>query len=363
MTNDLVLQKITPAIVFAPGGVEAIIGKVENETRAQAAGLDISRPKDRAAMRSLAAKVASSKTLLDDMGKTLSDEWRKKAEAIHAERRTIRDRLDALKDEVRKPLTDYEEAEKLRIDGHEQEILALQAMAVFSAAEPSAADVKRRMDAFDGRPARDWQEFVVRASAMADAVGRQLQDILDTAVRREAERAELARLRREQAEREQRERDERIAREAAERARIDAETKARAEQERIEREARQAAEQAAAEQRRVEQEKADAERRAAAAEQARLAASAKAEADAKAAADAAERAKVAAVEAERQRIVDHQAFEAEQSRRREADKAHRAKINGEAKAALIAAGLSEAAAKSAVTAIASGQVPHTKIVY
>lgn len=363
MSNDLtVLQHITPAAVFAPGGVEAIIGKVETEARSQAAGLDISRAKDRAALRSLAAKVASSKTALDEMGKSLSDEWRKKAEAIHADRRVIRDRLDALKEEVRKPLTDYEEAEKARVAAHEQALVDLQAMAAF-ATEPNSAQIRERMEAFVNRPAREWQEFADRAAAVDDEVARALATMLETTTRREAEAAELERLRREQAEREQRERDERIAREAAEGARLEAEARARAEQERIEREAREAAERAAAEQRRIEQEKAEAERRAAAAEQARLDAIAKAEADAKTAAEAAERRRLQAIEDERTRVAAERAAQEAEARRREADKAHRAKINGEALAALVTAGLSEAAAQTAVTAIAQGKVPHTRIAY
>jgi Holliday junction resolvasome RuvABC DNA-binding subunit len=49
--------------------------------------------------------------------------------------------------------------------------------------------------------------------------------------------------------------------------------------------------------------------------------------------------------------------------RREANKAHRAKINNTAVAALVGAGLSENAAKAAVTAIAKGDVPNVTISY
>ena len=49
--------------------------------------------------------------------------------------------------------------------------------------------------------------------------------------------------------------------------------------------------------------------------------------------------------------------------RRMADKAHRAKVNNEAMAGLVAAGLDDKAARAAVIAIARGAVPHVHISY
>ena len=73
--------------------------------------------------------------------------------------------------------------------------------------------------------------------------------------------------------------------------------------------------------------------------------------------------RIAAVAAEQQRQADAKAAEEAAAKGREADKKHRAKVNGEALAALVTAGLSELAAKSAITAIAQGKVPHVKIEY
>jgi FKBP-type peptidyl-prolyl cis-trans isomerase len=87
-----------------------------------------------------------------------------------------------------------------------------------------------------------------------------------------------------------------------------------------------------------------------------IAAARKAEAD-KAAAEQ------AAAERERQRVADEQRAEAEAAAKREADKAHKAKINNEALTALVAAGLSDADAKAAIGAIAKGLVPNVKINY
>ena len=355
MKTDLaVIETITAEIVFVPGGVDTILQKIEAEVRGTKT--DISTVGGRAAVASLAYKVARSKTALDDMGKTLVAELKAKTGAIDAERRTIRDRLDALKDEVRKPLTDWENADKVRIEAHEVALGNLLALSGFLDLDPTVEQIDARIKLLDELPTRDWQEFAKRADEARESVSLNLKSVRAMAAKREAERAELERLRREQVEREQRERDERIAAEAAERARLEAETKAK-------REAEEAAAKAAAEQRGIEQQRADAIARAEKAEADRVAAAAKAEADKKSAAEAAEKRRLQAIEDERKRVADEKVREEAEAAKREANKKHRAKINNEVLQALVAAGLSEEAGKAAITAIAQGQIPHTRISY
>ena len=103
---------MTSQEVFAPDRVQKILAQIE--ARAKAEIPDLSTAKGRAAVASLAHKVARSKTLLDDLGKGLVSEWKKQSADVDALRRTIRDRLDSLKVEVRAPLDEWEEAEKER---------------------------------------------------------------------------------------------------------------------------------------------------------------------------------------------------------------------------------------------------------
>jgi colicin import membrane protein len=341
--NALVtIETLTPAVVFAPGGVDAIISKLEADVRA--VSTDISTEAGRKAVASLAYKVARSKTALDDMGKQLVADLKAQTGKIDSERRVIRDRLDALRDEVRKPLDDFEQAEKNRVDAHEINIAAIMQAAQFGP-DANSAEIKQRLEAVGTLTQRDWQEFAARATAAADEVRKVLAAALTQAEKREAEAAELARLRAEQAAREQAEREARIAAEAAERAKADAEAKAK-------REAEQVAAKAAAEQARVERERADAVARAE-----------KAEADKKAASERAERDRVAAIEDERRRVADAAAKEAADKARREKDKTHRAKLNNEALAALTALGVEGELGKAVIAAIARGEVPHISIEY
>ncbi|MCP5020047.1 MAG: cell envelope biogenesis protein TolA, partial [Ketobacter sp.] len=75
---------------------------------------DLETATGRRNIASLARKVSSSKVALDDLGIGLVAGWKAKASLVDAERKIIRDRLDALRVEIRQPLTDWEEAEKAK---------------------------------------------------------------------------------------------------------------------------------------------------------------------------------------------------------------------------------------------------------
>lgn len=326
-----IIETLTPAIVFVPGGVEGIIAKLETEVRS--IPRDVATDQGREAIRSLAYKVARSKTALDEMGKDLVAEIKKKSGAIDAERRVIRDRLDALRDEVRAPLTAWEEAEKDRVEDHERELVWLVQSGTF-ATSPTAEMIRGHLSDVSDLASRDWQEFKERAdTAIADAK-TQLEAMLATVIQAEADAAELAELRRIKAERD-----------AADIAAAEAQAVARREA-------------LLAEQIRRDQE--------AAVARATAAAEAKAAADLAKAEQAtrdAEAATARAVEAERQRVAAAAAADQAATAKREANKKHRAKINNEALAALKVIGLSDELGVAVVSAIARGEIPHVSIAY
>jgi hypothetical protein len=100
---------------------------------------DLSTAASRKRIASLAYKVSKSKTALDELGKQLVAEWKAKSAAVDKERKRVRDELDALRDEVRKPLTDWE-SEQERI---EAERIAIEAERI--------AEIKAREDALSLR--------------------------------------------------------------------------------------------------------------------------------------------------------------------------------------------------------------------
>ncbi|MGE4335855.1 MAG: hypothetical protein AB7E55_07760 [Pigmentiphaga sp.] len=310
---------------------------------------DVSTRKGREAIASIAHKVARSKTALDNIGKELVADLKEVPKKIDAERKRMRDLLDAWKDEVRRPLTEWEEAEAARVARHQGEIDKINLR--LECRDLDSAELKANIAWLEGLAISEaWQEFEAEAARAKDKALIALREALLAREKFEAEQAELERLRAEAAAREQKEREERIAREAAEAERLAAERRAQEERDATTR--REAEAKAAAERRELElklqaeqaeREKVEAQRRA---EQAERDAQARAE---------------AATAAERQRQADEQARIQAETEAREKDRAHKAKIMGEAKDALISMNISEELAKAIILKIARREVPNVTI--
>lgn len=323
---------------------------------------DVTTKKGRDAIASIAYKVAKSKTALDNLGKDLVAELKDVPRKIDAERKRMRDTLDAWKDEVRKPLTDFELAEEARIERHRNEInLIINWRQTEWANSEQVAGVIGDLSELD--TGERFEEFELQATRELASTLDYLRSLHAGLVKREEEQAELARLRAEAEAREQKEREERIAREAAENARIAAEREAQAERDRLafiqrelDLEKQRAIEKA-------EREKLEAENARLRQQQEAEQAAAKAKQDAIDAAARAEQEKQAAIEAERKRQADAAEAERVAAEQREKNKAHAKRINNEILQDFMAQGLSEECAKTAITAMAKGLVRNVKINY
>lgn len=319
VTDLVVIEKQNAMAVFTTKEqLDPIIEAIEKEARSLVP--DVSTRKGRDAIASMAHKVARSKTYIDNAGKDLVAELKALPKQIDESRRIVRERLDALKDEVRRPLTEWE-AEQERIKAEE----AMNAM---------HAEALVMNEEFDHQRAAQIEADHEMALLMNDMFDRDREE------------------QRRQAEQTQREHEERIKREAAEQARRDAEARHKAEIEAAaRREAEEKARAEAAERQRIE-----AEQRAAREKQ---------EAEARA-----RREKEEAVAAERRRQEEAEAArlaeeqrKAEEEARRAADKEHRRTVNRRVYADLIAQGIPEEFAQKAVLAIAGGKVQDAHIKY
>lgn len=357
--------ELNPLVVFGRGGVDDILHKITEEVRTQET--DISTPAGRMAVASLAYKIARSKTALDDMGKALVAGWKERAAAVDTERRRIREALDALKEEVRKPLTDWEQTDARRIALHEEALASIVNTTNFEEDVPSLKAIRDALDllAWLAVSGRDWQEFTKRAGEALAMAKLSLVIRLARTEKCEAEAAELKRLREDEEARQLQEREERIRTEAAEKAaeeaRQEGARKADVERQRVEKEKREAAEKADAErdearvrEQRLNREKQEAEQRAA-----------KAEREARLAKDKAKADTAAAVERERKRAKELVERTIAAAEKREQNTRRRAKVHAEIKVALLRAALTLDAnlADHIIEAIAAGNVPHVSIEY
>lgn len=305
------LETVNALEVFTGGKLDDLLHRIREEATSLVPNLKTVA--GRKEIASIAYKVSQSKTAIDAAGKALVADLKKQTGDIDSARKKARDTLDALRDEVRQPLTDWE-AEQERI---ERERIEAEERAKAEVEAARLAEIARREEQIRAR------EDAVRA----------------------AEAAEQKRIADEAAERERAEREARLQAEAAEKAKREAAEAV----ERAEREAREATERAAREAAESEQRAKDAAERA---EREKAEAVAAAEQRAK---EEAER-----VERERQQQADAQRREDE---RRAADVEHRRTINRAAVAALVTLGLDDKAAATVITAIAQGKVPAVAIRY
>jgi len=184
---------------------------------------DITTAKGRDAIKSLAFKVTRTKTAIDDAGKKLNEEARAKINLVDGSRRAIREQLEQLAEEVRAPLTAWEEAEKGRVERVDALFAELEGASIIQRDWTSENVAKEIADIEEmDLPPVLFQDRLEEATQTREKVLFTLREAHARIVQEEAGRAELAKLRAEQAAREQ----ERVAREAAEKA-----ARARAERE------------------------------------------------------------------------------------------------------------------------------------
>jgi len=333
--NELALVNLptVPAELEAAFIDDEFIDDLIKSIRAKASAIvgDLATVKGRKVYISMAGNVRSTKVMIDEAGKNLVAEMKKRPALVDASRRKVREALDELALEIRKPVTDWE-AEQERIKAENQMLVWHEEALELNAAYDKAASERFESD----------HEIALLMNAQHD------RDVADA--KAEAERQRAAH-------------EEELKRQAAEQARIEAENKANAEiAAAAKREADAKAAQELAERQRIEdQQRAEREAREASEKAGREKQEAIA-AEQRKAQEEADRirreveAKEAARLAEEKRIADEKA-------RREADVEHRRTINRQSVAELVAAGLPEGCAKKCVESIAKCEVKAIRITY
>jgi hypothetical protein len=336
------------AAYSAPNGLEPWLQKIRDEVLAFVP--DTSTAKGRAAIASIAHKVAKSKVALDDAGKKLVAELKEVPKLIDAERKRMREALEALQDQVRRPLNEWESAEEARVAAHKAVIAHIENT---DTAGMSAALIGAKVQDLDSLEInQELEEFEADAHRAKAASLITLRAALESQEKVEVEQAELARLRAEAEEREKKEREQRIANESAEKVRIEAEQKAQRERD-----------EAAQRENDLKLAAAESERKAEQAKREKEEADQRAERERKEAAARQEQAVEQARLDEQKRADDAAAEIIRQQDARAADTAHRGKVNRAALEAFTANGMTEACAKQAITLIVQGKIPAITLTY
>ncbi|WP_154935563.1 hypothetical protein [Klebsiella michiganensis] len=331
ITDLVVIEKKNAMAVFTNNDqLDPLIELIEKEARSLVP--DVTTKKGRDAIASMAHKVARSKTYIDNAGKDLVAELKALPKQIDESRRVVRERLDALKDEVRRPLTEWE-AEQERIKAQE----AMNALH----AEALEMNIK-----FDQELAAKFEADHEMALLMDKDIDRERADKAAEAERqRIAREEEIKRQAEEKAKREAAEKAQREIDAAAAREREAILAKERAERERIE------AQQRAEREQREAAERAEREKQAAV------------EAERRKAQEEADRIRREAEQREQARLAEEKR-KADEQARREADVKHRKAVGTEIVKALLAnTSLTRDQAIEVLTAVKDGRIPHTGISY
>ncbi|MFP2429684.1 hypothetical protein [Enterobacter ludwigii] len=303
--TDLTVIEIKPEqapVLYVAGGLDAYLEQIRQAVNEVP---DLSTKKGRDRVASLAAQVSRSKTAIEKPGREYLKRLKEAVRPAEAEIKRFVDACDELRDDTRRPLTEWE-AEQERIKA-EEAMNALHAEALVMNEE------------FDRQRATQIEADHEMALLMNDKFDRDREER-----RRKEEQA-------------QREHEERLKQEAADKAKREAEERHKAE---LDAAARREAEEKA---------------RADAAERKR-----------KEDADRAEREKQEAIAEEKRKAheeADRIKRKAEEEARRAADKEHRRTVNRRVYADLIAQGIPEEFAQKAVLAIAGGKVQDAHIKY
>jgi hypothetical protein len=365
ITIDDISAENAPVIYVQDGlkpFLEAVRAKVAGEVP------DLSTRKGRERIASLAATVSKSKAAVEKPGRDYLKRLKEMPKVVEAELREFVNSMDALRDATRQPLTDWEKAEDARVDRHNDRLDWLKTLAD-DLGELNSLQLSGLIAEAEGMQIGEhWEEFEAEAAREKDKVLAALRAALTKRQANEAEQAELARLRKESEERAEQDRI-RLVQEAA----VEHERQRVAQEQQAERDAAAKREQALKDQAAAQE---------CAAESQRLQLQLQAEQSARAAAQA-KADKIAAEQRAEQNRIDAEARQAKaveqarldelarqqaeadeilrQEKVREADKAHRIKIMGAAKEALMSMNISEELAKAIVLKIARREVPNVTI--
>lgn len=345
-STELALPTVTPEqypALYVSGGLDPFYQQIRQQVLSEVP--DLTTPKGIARIKSLAAQVASSKVAIEKPGRDYLRQLKEMPKAIEAELRDWKEKMDALRDEVRQPVTELEEKEKARITALDARLNQIQTIkAATELTQQTSATLTGYIDHVNAIVIDEsWQEYQQRAELLKTVTLAELDKALDRAVVFEKQQAEIARLKAEQEERDRLQREEQIAAQA-----------------------KHAAEQQAL------REKIESEQR----EQAAKEAQAKAEQDAKNAQQQLEQARIdaearqrlaveQAAEQERQRIADEQARMKAESDAKAANIEHQRKFNREALDDILATcpSLTEDQATILLTGIVRRKIRHISINY
>lgn len=198
--NEIILvhipQDTAMTVFLTDNGLDPYIEKIKND--ALSIVPDSKTAKGRAAILKTTTLVRKSRDYLDGVGKELVSKLKEQPKIIDAERKRMRDTLDLLIEDIRKPVTEFEEAEEKRVNRIQEVIDKMKAVPINGTKQQLEDHLARIQNT---EISEFFQELKPLATQVKLAVIDQLNVAISEVVRKEAERIELEQLRKEAEER------------------------------------------------------------------------------------------------------------------------------------------------------------------
>lgn len=190
-------------------------------------------------IKTCARQIASVKKKVDDYGKDVVAELKALPKIIDENRRDFREKMEALQDEIRRPVTE--------IENREEEIDAIAQRHMNLGANAASGDIQKEIESVKAIELTEgkWHESLEKAKKAVNGELNALNLMLESALKSEEEQRELAELRKKQEEADRIIREQKIREEAERKAREQAEARAAAERARMQREKEEAERRAA----------------------------------------------------------------------------------------------------------------------
>jgi colicin import membrane protein len=214
-TPEVIIKRAASIVLLHPERFDQFYERVK--ARTEEFTPDLSSAKSRAEVASRAFEVTKVGTTLNKAGLALTEDWRARTKAVNDARMPMVERMKQLAAEVRRPLTEWEEAEDTRVAANDATLAEIRQAAIVTPEDTSETVAARGREVylrtFD---APQWLEDEANEAELAK--GHTVNTLLAAKarlVKEEQDRAELEELRREREARIERERQEGEARDLA----------------------------------------------------------------------------------------------------------------------------------------------------
>lgn len=196
---------------FNENGTQVILDDIEKMVKAST--VDVNNEESRAAAKALSRKISSLKTRVEEPGRNHLRSLKQKIKPIEGELKRFTDKMDLWRDQVKQPVTDWENTEQARLDVLNARILQMDNLKMLMPGMTSE-QIDQRMRELLALYQFNWQEFQELADTTKDTAQTILKAALQHAKDFEAQAAENLRLKNAEEKRQSEERTANVAKQA-----------------------------------------------------------------------------------------------------------------------------------------------------